>query len=354
MIAAPHSGGMTVQDRRAMNYIDRDNPVFSERIQSPAAWTGSEIGGKAGVSHRLTVAQIETLWDLVERTRHRALTDATRADFADPLIDRLMHDVRHELIHGKGIVLLSGLDIGGRSIEDFGRLYWGLGTYVGTAAVNNRGERLCRVQYETDDRVAGVGYLRNIELLAHTDYHEVLGLAAYQRAETGGETGLVSSLAIHNVCLQERPAYLKALYEGYFHVAPGSDQVLPQKAPLFSNVGGTISFSTHFRQYHEAAARLGQQLPSELMAALDFVQEVASRPELRVTFTLEPGEILFWHNFTLLHSRTAFTNSEDRKRLLLRLWLNVPNGRAMHSTFNERTRGLDRMNEEAATRKSPA
>ena len=92
----------------------------------------------------------------------------------------------------------------------------------------------------------------------------------------------------------------------------------------------------------------------ELMAALDFVQEVASRPELRVTFTLEPGEILFWHNFTLLHARTAFANSEDRKRLLLRLWLNVPNGRAMHFTFNERARNLDRMNEEAATQKPPA
>jgi hypothetical protein len=110
MSAAPPSGGMTVQDRRAMNFIDRDNPVFSEPIQSPAAWTGSEIGGKAGVSRRLTPAQIETLWDLVERTRDRALTDATPADFADPLIDRLMDDVRHELIHGKGVVLLSDLD----------------------------------------------------------------------------------------------------------------------------------------------------------------------------------------------------------------------------------------------------
>jgi len=122
MTAAPHSGGMAIRDRRTMNYIDRDNPVFGERIQSPAAWTRSEIGGKAGVSRRLTPVQIETLWNLVERTRHRALTDATRADFVDPLIDRLMHDVRHELIHGKGVVLLSGLDIGGRSIEDFGRL----------------------------------------------------------------------------------------------------------------------------------------------------------------------------------------------------------------------------------------
>jgi hypothetical protein len=213
---------------------------------------------------------------------------------------------------------------------------------------NSRGERLCRVQHETDKRQVGFGYLRNIELRAHTDYHEVLSLAACQRAEEGGATGLVSSLALHNVLLEERPEHLKALYEGYFHVAPGTVEVLPQKAPLFCNVNGTVSFSFHFRHCQEAAARLGQEVPPELIEALDFVQEVASRPELHFTFMLEPGEILFWHNFTVLHSRTAFVDTEERKRLLLRLWFHVCNGRPMHCTFEERARSFDQMHERAA------
>jgi hypothetical protein len=328
---------------------DGGNAACSEWLRCPAAWTTSEIDGKDGIRCWLTSGQTDALWNLVAQTRGQPVERITRFRFSHPLVDTLADEIRHELMHGRGAVLLSGLDIRERSIEDFGRLVWGLGTYLGGAAVNNdRGERLCRVQHETDSRIAGVGYLRNIDLLPHTDFHEVLCLAAFQRAVEGGRTGLVSSLAIHNVCLEERPAHLEALYEGYFHVAPGTDQVLPQKAPLFCNVAGTVSFSFHFRHYEEAAAQLGQPLPSRLIAARSFVNEVALRPNLHLTFLLEPGEILFWHNFTLLHSRTAFTDSEKRARLLLRLWLHIPNGRPMHSSFNERAQALDRMHERSA------
>jgi hypothetical protein len=326
-----------------------ENPVHKERIPLPAAWTASEIGGKSGISRSLAPSEMEAMWESVECTRHRALHDLTRADFSHPLIHRRMDEVRRELIHGSGVVLLSGLAVDGRSLEEFGRLYWGLGRHLGLAAVNNRkGERLCRVQHETDRPVAGVGYLRNIELRAHSDYHEVLSLAAYQRAAQGGRTGLVSSLAVHNACLEENPDHLEALYEGYFQLAPGTARVLPRKAPLFCNVGGTVSLSFHLGLCEQAAALLGEGLPARLKAALDFVEEVAARPELQFSFLMEPGEILFWHNFTVLHSRTAFTDSEDRRRLLLRLWLHVPDGRAMHPTFNERARKHDQMYESAA------
>jgi hypothetical protein len=42
---------------------------------------------------------------------------------------------------------------------------------------------------------------------------------------------------------------------------------------------------------------------------------------------LEPGDMMLWNNFTHLHSRRAFKSSPERKRFLLRLWLEVKNGR---------------------------
>jgi hypothetical protein len=36
---------------------------------------------------------------------------------------------------------------------------------------------------------------------------------------------------------------------------------------------------------------------------------------------LKQGELLFWNNLALLHSRNGFTDSPDRRRHLLRLWL---------------------------------
>jgi hypothetical protein len=40
-----------------------------------------------------------------------------------------------------------------------------------------------------------------------------------------------------------------------------------------------------------------------------------------LSMKLKPGDLLFWNNLALLHGRTGFTDSPDRRRHLLRLWL---------------------------------
>jgi len=42
---------------------------------------------------------------------------------------------------------------------------------------------------------------------------------------------------------------------------------------------------------------------------------------------LRPGDIQLLNNSVVPHSRTAYHDEEHRKRYLLRLWLNVENGR---------------------------
>ena len=64
-------------------------------------------------------------------------------------------------------------------------------------------------------------------------------------------------------------------------------------------------------------------LTDKEIEALDYMEEVANRPEVRIQFLMEPGEILFVNNCLILHSRTEFIDSSDHalKRHLLRLWL---------------------------------
>lgn len=40
-----------------------------------------------------------------------------------------------------------------------------------------------------------------------------------------------------------------------------------------------------------------------------------------VSMKLKPGDMLFWNNLALLHSRKGFTDSPENRRHLLRLWL---------------------------------
>ena len=71
----------------------------------------------------------------------------------------------------------------------------------------------------------------------------------------------------------------------------------------------------------------------------------ASRKHI-VELMLEPAEVLFWHNWTNFHSRTAFEDAPGQRRLLLRLWLNIENGRAVAPEIAERARLIDRDHEE--------
>jgi hypothetical protein len=315
------------------------NEIYRHRIDHPWAWTSSEIGGKEGLTHRMAPEHAKAMWQLVEKTRHKAPDATTREDFDHPLVNDLMAAIRDETMNGHGCVVLSGLDLEGVSVEDYGRLYWGLGTHLGEGVAQSyRGDKIGLVQKE-EHNPTGRGYLMDVELRSHTDFHEILSLASYRKSAEGGYSGLVSSGAIHNVMLEEMPHHLEALYEGYYLGGPG--QGVQNKVPVFCNVGGKVSCFNQGLFFMMAARARGEELPPALTEALEALREVAARPELRADFMLEPGEIVFFHNFQVLHSRTDFKDTPEQKRLLLRLWLNVPGGRAMHPTYTEMGQRMD-------------
>ena len=321
------------------------NPVYDARIDHPAAWTSLEIGGKEGLMHRMGPEHAQALAELVDRTRHLAPDAVRREDFDHPAINDLMRGVFQSIMNGRGAIILSGLDMSRTSLEDFSRIYWGLGTHLGEAAIQSaKLDKIGYVQKE-EHNPDGRGYQLDIELRSHTDFHELLSLASFRKAASGGESGAVSSLAIHNVMLKEAPQHLATLYRGFQHGYAREDYLTPEPVPIFCNVGGQISCFYHGLFMLNAAKQLGTELPQDLRQAMACFSDIAQRPEVRADFMLEPGEMLFWHNFLVLHSRQAFTNAGEQKRLLLRLWLHVREGqgRPMHPEFAGRARLMDKI-----------
>jgi hypothetical protein len=318
--------------------------VHDSIIDHPSAWRSADIGGKEGLLVRLTRDHFEALDELLARTRSIPDVEISRDDFAHPLLETLMQGVRREIMDGRGAVVLSQLDLGRYSYEDYRRIYWGLGTYLGNGTVQSyRRDKIGLVQKEEDNPTAR-GYLMDTELRSHTDFHELLSLACVRKAEEGGLSGVVSSLAIHNAIYESRPELLEPLYEGYYHESAGG-QVSETKVPIYGEVEGLVSCYYHMPFMLNAAKILGTELPAELLTAMRYMNEQALRPDIRADFMLEPGEMLFWHNFTALHSRTAFKDTPANKRLLMRLWLNVPNGRPLPEQFLDRARYMDEVHQ---------
>jgi hypothetical protein len=80
----------------------------------------------------------------------------------------------------------------------------------------------------------------------------------------------------------------------------------------------------YLRQWIEDGhTKAGQPLTAAQRRTLDVLDSIVARQDLRVEFSLAPGQIYFTNNRWVLHNRTAFTDfpEPERRRHLVRLWL---------------------------------
>lgn len=326
-------------------------PIHRHPVDHPSAWTSRALGGKDALRVQLSDTELEALDTLLARTRHQSAQQVTRAEFDHPVVNALLDRIRATIMHGRGIVIVSGVTPARYDEAQFQRIYWGFGTHLGNAAVQSSlGDRLAHVQNKPDDPV-NRGYRSLQELRMHSDSYEVVGLMSVRKAKSGGLSGMVSSLAIHNEILRERPDLLPALYRGYPYASDearfSSKAVTDDPVPVFSSVDGTLSCTYEPSHMKNAAAVKGEKLPGDLAEAIEYFDRIAVRDDLAMRFMLEPGEMMLWHNWTNLHSRTAFEDDPASRRLLLRLWLTVPDGRPVDPGFRIRSDTYERIHREA-------
>ncbi len=314
-------------------------PVHEAQIDHPSAWTAAGVGGRDGLTYRLTDTQLAAIDELLAVTAHLAPQEVTREQFSHPELDAWLAATFELIQDGRGAIIISGITRERYSDEQMERIYWGFGTHWGIAAVQSAlGDKLGRVTFTPigPDNPTGRAYRSNEELYLHTDNYEIVGLMCLQKAATGGYSRLASSIAVHNEIAEKRPDLLPALYEGYYYAsreAAATDKpVTDYKIPVYCNVDGVVSCRYTREFIYRAGTSLGG-LPVDLKEALDYMNEIADRDDMRLHFTLEPGEIMIINNYTTLHSRTNFADSPDRKRNLLRLWLDVQGGREVIEPF---------------------
>ena len=130
-------------------------PVYRQTIDHPAAWKSGDIAGKEAFTRPLSAAELAGFRQLLRNTTRLAPHCVTRADFDHPAINALGVELKHEIMEGRGLVLLSGIAREDFSDDEMERLYFGLGTHLGVAAVQSAsGDKLGYVQEEENDPVS--------------------------------------------------------------------------------------------------------------------------------------------------------------------------------------------------------
>jgi len=315
-------------------------PPYRRRIDHPAAWKASDFTSPRDYTIELTPAQIDDIDAAVQKVRAAdlKLDDIDRSHFPLPRVVPVIEEIRHQIADGRGFVIVGRLPVDHFTKDELGMVYWGLGTHLGLGLSQSvMGDRLGHVKDFSREDPNARAYRNKQELSPHTDLSDLVGLLCLRTARMGGASQLTSALAIHNVILAERPHYLDRLYRGYVwhrrgEERPGDLLVTPYPVPVFCNMEGQISVR-YVRTYIEAGmAAVGSPIDDFDREILDFFEATSKRRDLMLEFTMEPGQMYFLNNYTILHARTSFEDveEEDRRRHLLRLWLDVPGMRAVH------------------------
>ncbi len=296
-------------------------------ISTPIPWRGAELSQYTGWHHALTAHELDELDAAVEANADTPPNAISPANFPlDRLAERL-GQIREELLKGSGVAKLTGFPVSHWTMPALQRAYIGLSSFLGTPTPQNRGEGLLREIRDRSDE-GGTRVDSADALNWHNDRTDIVGLLSLSEAQRGGISRIASAIAIHNHLAAVNPAQLDTLLADYARFAPG-DEVGGSsgiyRAPVFRYEGTTLL--THYSRTYitQAAAHAhGHPLSAAQASALEALVDAAD--ELSFEMPLRAGEIQYLNNYAILHSRSAFTDSEHQHRLLWRVWLSLRDG----------------------------
>lgn len=326
-------------------------PQWSEPIRHPSAWTRADLERDRAWIHELDEADVAELEAAVKDLRERGV----RAEAIDrktmplPRLASRLRRVFDDVEHGRGVALLRGVPVERHDVDAITMMYLGIGAHLGERITQTaEGAIVGHVSdmgYKYGEQNVR-GYYTRAKLLFHTDNADHVGLLCIRKAKSGGESSITSTMSIFNEFLANRPDLLEQCFEGYYHDLkgenpPGVPPVTPHRVPIFSYFDGHLSSCFNTSYIEHGAKRRGVELTARERETLDYFNELASRKDLRYDFLMEPGDIQLINDHTTVHSRTEFDDHDEpsRKRLLLRLWLRVPDGRPMAPEIADRGYG---------------
>lgn len=316
--------------------------------KTPAAWYGADLADRqSDWLFQLTPEELDEIHGALFQATESGLEIArlTQADFPLPTLGPRLVELREALLRGRGFGLLRGLPVARYSQRQAAAIFFGVGAYLGRPRSQNaQGHVLGHVRdlgVRSDNPDVRI-YQTNERQTFHTDSTDIVGLLCLKDAKKGGHSVLVSAVTIFNEMRRRRPDLLLQLFEP---VATDRRGEVPEgmkpffQIPVFSWHEGFLS-TIYQRQYIQSAQRFtdAPRLSQTQIEALDLFDDLANDPKLNLAMRLQPGDMQFVYNHSLLHDRTAFEDWPDpaERRHLLRLWLTAPGDRPLPEVYAQR------------------
>ncbi len=318
------------------------------KVTDGTIWYAKDLQDDSSWLHAITSAHHKEILDALEIAKSKNCTINTikKSDFPLPTLGGTLQKMQYELDQGYGFSVLRGVPVEGISLEDIELLYAGLTTHFGEMInQDTKGTVIDHVKDRGGNYAADIsvrGYTTNAQLTPHCDSGDLVTLLCVRAAKEGGMNNFSCTMAVYNELVDLHPEYLDPLYTGFHYNIRGNGPIGPYKditahrVPVFSYYDNMLSC-----RYNQKAILTAEQLPgveplTDLeKAAINSVAELAMRDDIRFDIYLEAGDIAFLNNNTVLHNRDSFVDHDEpeKKRLLLRQWVNLETARDLEEKF---------------------
>ncbi len=265
----------------------------------------------------------------------------SKDDFPLPHLNKKLTDISDYLENNRGIFLLRGMPVERYSEQEMRFIFAGMGAWLGSFLRQSiEGEYI----YDVIDRGISIqngarGTATKDPLPFHTDRCDVVALLCLRASKSGGQSRVVSAVAIHNEILNRDPELLEELYKPYYHSRTkwetGKENSF-YPLPVFTQTEGYFAtrYLRHFINVAQSIAEV-PRITAKQIEAINLLEQIATDPEFCADMEFLPGDVQFLNNFVSLHSRAGYLDHDEQelKRKLLRLWLAVPNSRPLSEAF---------------------
>lgn len=316
---------------QSKHYFDRPHvAVPDQALDTPAAWLGRDLRaqlqqGSASWCYQLSARDLAELQQAVDAAP-ADITQINKENFPLPGLADRIQQWRGQLDSGLGVQVIKGFPTD-RSEDWVRRGFWGLGHHLGEPGAQNPQQELLGEVKDYGEQDPNVRLYRtphNINL--HCDAADVVGLLCLRTAAEGGHSRIVSTVALFNALLAEHPGLVPDLFELFKLDGRGER---PKGALPYSELypcrfdGQRLRTFYHSDYMRSVARHQGVSLSPAQQRILDFYDAKGLDEEFFLDMWLEPGDIQLLSNHTVAHARTAYQDSAEQRRHLLRLWLSL-------------------------------
>ncbi|KAI1075995.1 Clavaminate synthase-like protein [Whalleya microplaca] len=316
-----------------------------QELTGKLVWDGRTLAEAYNWTYVLQPGQLDEIELALKHFKSLNLTlgHVSPETFPLPKLHDELRRLSDELHNGHGFFVIRGLKVDEHSREDNIIIYTGVSAHI----ARQRG----RQDNKFDGKPAAVtlAHIKDLSTSAqngaigspayttdkqvfHTDSGDIVSLFALATAAEGGASKLASTWQVYNEIARTRPDLIHTLtgnwdVEGFANSdASFTSRPLMHFQPATASAPNRVSLQ-YGRRYFVGFGALPRSanIPpiTEAQAeALDTIHFLGEK--FCVDTYFQKGDIQYVNNLALFHARDGFTDTKEKQRHLLRLWLRDP------------------------------